>query len=144
MALILYNPPDIDEETALLIAQLSLDDLVELETSRKGKAREDVPPTDEERAFDIQRQLLEEFLRFDQDRRLAQSLDNALDVDQDILAVLCDVERAADDDRRAAEALSRGLPMPPKTVAQRSVEDLDEQALGPSGNSRCVQRSSVH
>lgn len=129
LALTLFDPTVIDAETALLIARLALDDIDEVEANRKGKTRADAPSSHEERAFDLQREMLENFLQLDEDYRFAKSLDHALAADQDILTIVGDLERAAEDDRRAAVALSRGLPMPPISVAQRSVEDLEYLAL---------------
>lgn len=131
LALTLFDPTGIDAETARLIVRLALDDIDEVEATRKGKHRADAAATSEERAFDIQRTLLEGFLQLDEDYCFAKSLDSALDADQDILTMFGDLERAAEDDHRAAVAVSRGLPMPPLSVAQRSVEDLEALALEP-------------
>lgn len=131
LALTLFDPTGIDAETALLIARLALDDIEEVEANRKGKTRADAPPGPEERAFDLQRELFEDFLQLDEDYRFARSLDDALAADQDILTIVGDLERAAEDDHRAAMAVSRGLPMPPLSVAQRSIEDLELPAVEP-------------
>lgn len=132
LALTLFDPIGIDAETALLIARLALDDIDEVEANRKGKTRADAPPSHEQRAFDLQRELYESVLQLDEDFRFAKSLDDALAKDQDILTTVGDLERAAEDDRRAAVAVSRGMPMPPISVVQRSVEDLDYLALDSS------------
>lgn len=131
LALTLFDPTGIDAETALLIARLALDDIEEVEANRKGKTRADAPPGPEERAFDLQRELFEGFLQLDEDYRFARSLDDALAADQDILTIVGDLERATEDDHRAAMAVSRGLPMPPLSVAQRSIEDLELPAVEP-------------
>lgn len=131
LALTLFDPTGIDVETALLIARLALDDIDEVEANRKGKTRADAPPSHEERAFNLQREMFESFLQLDEDYRFAKSLDDALAADQDILTIVGNLERAAEDDRRAAMAVSRGLPMPPLSVAQRSVENLELLAIEP-------------
>lgn len=131
LALTLFDPTGIDVATALLIARLALDDIDEVEANRKGKTRADAPPSHEQRAFDLQRELFESVLQLDEDFRFAKSLDDALAKDQDILTIIGDLERAAEDDHRAAVAVSRGMPMPPLSVAQRSLEDLEYLALEP-------------
>ncbi|KAG7086040.1 hypothetical protein E1B28_003561 [Marasmius oreades] len=53
-----------DEESYLLIAQLHLQDLQEIaeRRHRKGKSREGAPPTDEEYAFQLQAELMSNFV----------------------------------------------------------------------------------
>ncbi|KAJ8690816.1 hypothetical protein PTI98_012215 [Pleurotus ostreatus] len=112
-----------DAETFALIARLLLDDINEVERYRKGKRNEGSPPTDEELSFTAQQKEMQDLLSSMQDLRVAQGLNRALTTDDAILSAFDIAERSADDDRRAAIALSSGLPLPPRTDYQRRVED---------------------
>ncbi|KAF8063958.1 hypothetical protein FPV67DRAFT_1628838 [Lyophyllum atratum] len=117
------NPHDLDVQTSMLIAQLTLQDISEISRSRKGKARADAPLSDEEVAIRMQREYGEDIVRYANDRLMARSLHDAIEVDRPILNALSIVERAAEDDHRAAVALSNGEALPPPSNAQRLVED---------------------
>ena len=120
-----------DPETALLIAQLQLEDTLEISKGRKGKGREDQTLSDEELAF---RLASEEFVSMKQmyeDYNLAKSLNDAIDQDATILEAHRVMEEAAAADRRAAELLSRGQALPEPTEAQRQLEDRTFQVEQP-------------
>jgi len=114
---------ELDPETSILIARLTLDDIEEINGSRKGKSRDNAPLTDEEYAFQAQAESLRIFLAFLEDSIFAQSVDEALDSDQHYLNAVRVIERAAEDDRRAAFALSQGQPLPEKSASQRLLEN---------------------
>ncbi|KAJ3521790.1 hypothetical protein NMY22_g12165 [Coprinellus aureogranulatus] len=110
---------DDDLDTAILIAQLQLEDALEVSQARKGKARATAPRTDEELAFEIQAQELGSFKQLYEDYALAKSLNDALSRDADLLDACRVMEEAAQADRRVAELVSRGRPVPRPTEAQR-------------------------
>lgn len=114
---------DIDLETSLLIAQLTLDDISSIHESRKGKKRADAPLSDEEYALLLQSQILEDNLRVLQDHRIAKSFDRALASDASSLHIMSILEQAAVDDHQAALALSNGGALPEISRSQRSLED---------------------
>ncbi|KAL1703988.1 hypothetical protein EV121DRAFT_291775 [Schizophyllum commune] len=110
--------PDLDRVTARLVAELALEDLAAINGRRKGKAREDVPPTDEDVAMAEQLLIYEAMLQAMDDFRFAESLDDALEADARVLAA----EQAAMDDRRFAEALANGQDLPRRSRAQELAE----------------------
>lgn len=114
---------DIDVETALLIARLTLEDIESVDGSSKGKGRADAPPSDETLALQLQAEYSSNYCRLIEDYRLAQSLHNALRTDIDFLDVIAIIEQGAHDDHQAAIALSRGLSLPPPSASQRLLED---------------------
>ncbi|KAF5329483.1 hypothetical protein D9619_009199 [Psilocybe cf. subviscida] len=114
---------DIDAETAALIAQLALDDLEEEVSTKKGKARAGGPLSDEDLAFQLQYEFLRQQLALVEDEKYARSLASALESDAAILQAHLTAERAAEEDRRAADLVSRGEPLPPPTAIQASLED---------------------
>ena len=113
---------DPDELTWLLIAQLHLQDVEAMNNSRKGKGREGSRLSDEEYAIQVQAELLNGFLGIMEDRRIAESLSNAMESDLYIVEQLVTKEQAAQDDHRYAAALAQGQPLPEKSDAQRRVE----------------------
>lgn len=117
------DPYDLDMQTSKLIAELTLRDISEIGQSRKGKARADAPPSDEEVAFRMQCEYWENIIRDINDHLMARSLNEAIEADRPILNALSIMEQAAEDDRRAALALSGGGELPPPSEAQRLVED---------------------
>lgn len=113
---------DIDHESALLIAQLQLDDAIELSAASKGKARADAPLSDQEAALRIQAAELASWKQSCHDAVLARSVQNAVDADAELIEAFRLVEETIAADRRAAELLSRGATqLPPPTEAQRRV-----------------------
>ncbi|KIK53430.1 hypothetical protein GYMLUDRAFT_1026397 [Collybiopsis luxurians FD-317 M1] len=113
------NDPGSDTLTSFLIAQLALDDIQSVASSRKGKARGDTALTDEEIAFRV-------FERENDDvvdsLNLARSLQLAIDGDQEVLQRMSIVDMSEADDRRYAEALARGEVPPEMTDAQKAIE----------------------
>ncbi|KAG7086026.1 hypothetical protein E1B28_003548 [Marasmius oreades] len=119
-----------DDLDCLLIAQLHLQDVQIITDGRKGKSKEHTPLTDEELAFQIQADILNDHLLALSDKRFAESLNNAVESDLHLVETIGTVEQAAEDDHRYAIALSHSQPLPEKTAAQRIVEDseaLNEQ-----------------
>ena len=118
-----FNPYDVEDlDTSRLIPQLALDDITHVYLSRKGKAREDAPLTDEELAFRMQCGY-KGIMRALEDREVAEGLATAMEADHPCLHVLAVVEQAALDDRLAALALSENGPLPSVSEAQRMMED---------------------
>ncbi|KZV76498.1 hypothetical protein PENSPDRAFT_741311 [Peniophora sp. CONT] len=112
---------DDDIESLLLIAQLQLNDASEAQSRATGKLREGSPSSDLQVALDSQVAFLEGYQRLLEDRKLAQSIDRALEQDQRMLGLFAAVDQAEQDDRQAALALSRGERLPPETQSQRSM-----------------------
>lgn len=112
-----------DLDTTILIAELARQDLDEVTQSRKGKGRADAPRSDEELAFQFQREQLNDWLAFLEDVKLAKSIGGAIETDQNILQTFSIMEQAAADDHRAAELLSSGRTLPQLTAAQKQLED---------------------
>ncbi|KAJ7900923.1 hypothetical protein B0H13DRAFT_2336337 [Mycena leptocephala] len=104
---------DIDAASAALISQLTLDDIDNIRDSSKGKARVGSPHA----------------LRFFRDLEFAQSIDNALELDQPVLSVLVTVEDGVRDDHLYAEALHNGRTLPTQSEVQRLMEDPDFSLL---------------
>lgn len=124
-----FDSYDLDIETSRLIAQLTLDDIAEISGTRKGKARADVPLSDEEIAFQIQGEFWESALRTIGDRRMAESISNAIEADDAYLNATSIVEQAAQDDRQGALALSSGRELPQPSHVQRLLEDANLSVL---------------
>jgi hypothetical protein len=104
-------PPD--EADALLITALLLQDIAALESSRKGKARDGSPRTDEELAFGLLQSEARDIVSVLQDGLMARSMDNAVATDRDLIRELHLLELQAAQDRAYAQALERGeLPAP--------------------------------
>ncbi|VDC05688.1 unnamed protein product [Peniophora sp. CBMAI 1063] len=112
---------DDDIESLLLIAQLQLDDASEAQSRSTGKLREGSPSSDLQLALDSQVAFLHGYQRLLEDRKLAQSIDRALEQDQRMLGLFAAVDQGEQDDRQAALALSRGERLPPETQSQRSM-----------------------
>ncbi|KAL0952936.1 hypothetical protein HGRIS_007149 [Hohenbuehelia grisea] len=109
-----------DAESALLIAQLALNDVLELRASFKGKGRADEPIPDEEYALQLQEAHLEEVLNSLASLSFARSLDAAIETDQQYVSMLDIAEKCAMDDHRAAEALRSGGRLPAQSAVQRA------------------------
>ncbi|KAG5638838.1 hypothetical protein H0H81_009609 [Sphagnurus paluster] len=110
-------------ETYKLIAQLTLQDIDEIDGSRKGKARANAPLSDEQIALRMQREYFQSSIREMNDLAMAKSLHDAIERDHSLLSSLSVMEQAAQDDHNMALALSNGRPLPEKSAAQRLVED---------------------
>lgn len=113
---------DLDRATARLVAQLALEDIEDIDSRRKRKARADAPPTDEETAMVEQALIYQALLSAMDDFRFAESLDEALEADQEVLSAAAAAEQAALDDHLYAEALSNGRPPPARSRAQEMAE----------------------
>lgn len=113
---------DQDIESALLIAQLQLEDALEVSKGRKGKSRAGTSLSDEEIAFQIQQAELGSWKQNYEDYTLAKSLNDAIERDTALLDAYRVMEEAAEADRRTAEAISRGLQAPRPTDAQTRLE----------------------
>ncbi|KAG6847629.1 hypothetical protein H0H93_006957 [Arthromyces matolae] len=113
---------DLDIATSRLIAKLMLEDIAEIDARHKGKARADTPLSDQELALREQRQYWENSLRLIDDHVMAKSMNDAMTTDHRFIRAVTVAEQAAQDDRRAALALSNGGHLPPQSNAQRSVE----------------------
>ena len=118
-----YDPISVELDTAVSIARLTLDDITRVDDARKGKMRADAPLSDEEYAFQIQRELLEDSLRVIDDYKVAKTLDVVLDTDFSCLTALAIMEQTATEDHEAALALSRGGPLLPPSRSQRLLGD---------------------
>lgn len=111
---------ELDMETAALIAKLALDDLADVMSSRKGKARAGSLPSDDEIAYRLQSEQYDQWLSIVSDAKLAKSIEGALVTDAAYLDALITAEEAAAEDRIAAELLSRGEALPvPKSCQTR-------------------------
>lgn len=111
-----------DEETSLLFARLNLEDIQNIQASRKGKGRIDAPASDEELAFAMEAASLQSLLRAFEDRQFSRSLDSALRSDREALDACSAIERGERDDHLAALACSRGEVLPRPSEYQQSLE----------------------
>ena len=128
------GPNDTDWESEALIAQLRLEDLED--QARYLPRRHDGGPTDEHLACITQQEELKEWIRYIEDMRYATDLQSLTPlpmanvtpavVQEDTTAAMLNelaiTERAAEDDRRAAQCLQDGQPLPPMTDNQKWVE----------------------
>jgi hypothetical protein len=112
----------IDLETRALIATLVLEDLEASYARRWGKSRVDSPPSDEDFAERLQAEQIREWLAMAEDAKMAVSLREASEIDAAYLEAHAIAEQAALEDRRAALALSRGVPLPPPSANQTRLE----------------------
>jgi hypothetical protein len=111
---------ELDVETASLIARLALEDFADIMGSRKGKARSDSLPSDNEIAYQLQSEQYDQWLSIVEDTKLAKSIGDALVTDAAYLDAFITAEDAAAEDRIAAEHLSRGEALPvPKSCQTR-------------------------
>ncbi|KAF5343489.1 hypothetical protein D9758_015644 [Tetrapyrgos nigripes] len=104
-----------DASDLMLIAQLALNDL---DTLRKPHGLE---PTDQEIAFQFQ---AEECSYIVDSLRVALSLQGAMERDIVVIERIRVIDQGIVDDRRSAEALSRGEQLPQMSDAQQSLEEL--------------------
>jgi hypothetical protein len=115
-----------DLETSILVSEIYLEEIKSLSEDRKGKKRWDAPLSDEELAFELQQQDFLRLLGVLNDAKVARSLDNAVQMDGDMMERSALENQAAADDHEYAQALSRGDPLPAKSAAQRAVEAMYE------------------
>ena len=100
-------PEGVDEQTAHLIIQLQLQDADFYSSSSKGKARED-EASNESIAFQLQKQELENVSLFLSDRRMTQSIADAVQTDGQILVETLSQEDIAARDRGLARRFAEG------------------------------------
>jgi len=100
------------EETLALIASLALEDINDVQSRRKGKAKSGAPLTDEEVAFQLFAEEANSLISFSHDAILARSVDSALRSDRSLLREFAAMEVAATRDRQFAVALAEGRPPP--------------------------------
>lgn len=111
-----------DTASELLIAELVLNDIAAVQATRKGKAREDIPRSDEDIAFDLQAASLNARISVLNDHQFASSIDRAIESDARQLRRNMLLEQAERDDHRAAVALGDGHDLPLRTLSQRMME----------------------
>ena len=90
-----------------LAYKIILDDLQQLQLSRKGKSKEGTELTDEECAFEIMEEGLRLTLLSLSDQRVARSIDSAVVADADCIEAIVESESQAARDRQYALSLSR-------------------------------------
>ncbi|KAF7311943.1 RBR-type E3 ubiquitin transferase [Mycena indigotica] len=110
---------DVDEASATLISQLFLEDIGVIQ--RRASNEEYALRTLEEETMRT--------IQYLSDLEMARSLDNALELDQPVLAVLSTIEEGALDDHRYAQALNDGSALPEQSEVQRLMEDPEFVAL---------------
>jgi hypothetical protein len=115
-----------DLATSILISEIYLEEIESLSEDRKGKKRCDAPLSDEELAFELQQQDFLRLLGVLNDAKVAQSLNEAVQMDGPMMERFALANQAATDDHQYAQALSRGEPLPAKSDAQRAVETMHE------------------
>ena len=113
---------ELDMVTAALIAKLAHDDLADVMGSRKGKARADSLPSDDEIAYQLQIEQYDQWLSIVEDAKIAKSIEGALVTDAAYLDAFITAEQAAAEDRIAAELLSRGEALPDPKSCQTRLE----------------------
>lgn len=119
MALTRNSAVEFDTASELLVAELALDDIAAVQATRKGKAREDAPRSDEDIAFDLQATSLNTLVDTLQDHRFALSIDRAIEYDAPHLQRFSLINQAECDDHRVAVALGHGHELPQQTMSQR-------------------------
>lgn len=107
---------DFEADSLALVASLTLEDLEDVRTSRKGKARSNIPLSDEEFAFQLYAEEANNLLAYSQDSAYAQSIDNALGTDRILLRDYMTLEIQAARDRDVALALNEGRAPPPDAL----------------------------
>ncbi|GJJ11018.1 hypothetical protein Clacol_005247 [Clathrus columnatus] len=105
--LIFENVTDLSQEDLDLITALWLQDLDDVASRRKNKARVDMPPDDNTFAFNIFARDLENIQNTIRDQQFAESIDAALDADREILDELMREEHFARRDRELAIQIDR-------------------------------------
>ncbi|KAI0786014.1 hypothetical protein C8Q75DRAFT_773761 [Abortiporus biennis] len=138
---------DVDyEETLALIASLALEDIDNIRSQRKGKAKAGATISDEELAFRLFAEEANSLLGVAQDAVLAKSIDTALSTDRRILRDFASAEVAAIRDRQFAVALSEGCttaPAPsPTTHSLWNQYSTDEDSEEDDATSRQASSSS--
>lgn len=114
-----------DEETVDLVLSLQIQDLRSLVATRKGKAVEGSPPSDEELVIEVQiNELLSQKLVM-ADIAMARSISRAVQDDGTTIAILTDEERRSVQDHQMATQLSgRPLSVPLEVPDCRVDEEI--------------------
>ena len=89
-----------------LIASLYLEEIEQVQASRKGKAQDGAPLTDEELAFQLYAEEMGRFLAVSRDAILADSIDKAIQADRTLLRAFATFEAQETRDRDMAFTLS--------------------------------------
>lgn len=105
-----------------LAAELALQDIHAIASSRKGKANIFTAKTDEEMAFEMLEEEARALLAFTQDIVFARSLDEALRTDHDYIQEILRADEVARSDKEYALALSQGR-APPSTSTSDSLSE---------------------
>ncbi|KAM6491000.1 hypothetical protein JOM56_013239 [Amanita muscaria] len=113
--------PEIDAPTQLLLAQLTLADLVAYRATLKNKRPVTRSPDDVELALQQQEDELRALIAYIKDSALARSIDKAVETDAELIRALEVMERSEREDRRAAEIFDREDRLPRPTEAQSMV-----------------------
>ncbi|KAM6492964.1 hypothetical protein JOM56_011098 [Amanita muscaria] len=113
--------PEIDAPTQLLLAQLTLADLVAYRATLKNKRPVTRSPDDVELALQQQEDELRALIAYIKDSALARSIDKAVETDAELIRALEVMERSKREDRRAAEIFDREDRLPRPTEAQSMV-----------------------
>jgi hypothetical protein len=103
-----------DPDLLSLVAAFALQDIEDIESRAKRKARYDMPPSDAEIALRLQAEEAAGLMKFSNDAILARSIDSALSSDRGVLAQAVQEEVLARHDRDVAVALSEGRQPPPR------------------------------
>lgn len=127
------GPPGIfnamDDESAELILQLTIEDGQQFQSGQKSKGRE-CDFSDMELAVQLSQEFNESLYSFLQDRKMTRSVAQAVTNDGAILAALHAAEQQADQDRRLATQLSNGVEsMSGGSSDSTMSEDLDEETI---------------
>jgi hypothetical protein len=129
-----------DIQSLLLAAALQLEEIEGLDTTFKGKARENAPVSDAQlalQAYNADTVVLKSYL---EGLRFAQSLHSAISLDWELLEALSSQEAQAQEDRRIAIQLAQGRqstaspsPVTSRNVSRRtSSSSLGTVIAGPS------------
>ncbi|KAH6890926.1 IBR domain-containing protein [Coprinopsis sp. MPI-PUGE-AT-0042] len=113
---------NIDHESALLIAELQLQDALAMSANSKGKARADAPASDQEIALQLQTEELSGWKQTHQDAAMAEGIDHALELDAEIIEEYRLMEETAAADRRLAQLLHQVPNVPEPSTAGKTVE----------------------
>jgi hypothetical protein len=117
---------EVDQCTAELIVQIQLQDACSYSETSKGKSRE---PTDEEIAFQSQKEQLEAVSRTLKDRRMAMSFAAAVQADGRILAETQVEEENASKDRIIARQWIDGESSVSPNDLEPETTGLDDETL---------------
>ncbi|KAJ3535609.1 hypothetical protein NM688_g6953 [Phlebia brevispora] len=122
-----------DEDVALMKAMATcfLEDIAELQSTRKGKSKEGAY-SDDQLALEMFAEEASSLLTSARDLEIALGLEKAMRMDESVIQELCIAEERASADREMALALSEGRPPPPRPPtpippeADAAAEDLSK------------------